>query len=136
MPDLKTSLKTKSLQWTLGAFGGGAGLVLGVAAIKAVMTRPEFLPQLLNGGFLGFAALIFGMVIFDKKSERFLAVQERTVIAQEQLAANVGALVDKDSTRERRMDLLLGELTRNSESTASSVKRIEDWIDGQREARS
>src|SRR5690242_13840805 len=63
MSELKTSFRMKSLQWTLGAFGGGAGVVLGIAGIRAMIARPEFLPQLLSGGFLGFSALIVGMVI-------------------------------------------------------------------------
>lgn len=132
MSEIKTSVAIGKVRLAVAAAGGGAGLAIGVAAIRAVTTRPEFLPQLLNGQFLFFSALVVGMVIASRKGDTFIAMNERNVIAQEKMAANVGALVTRDDSRERRLDLLLGELTRTSERNASSLLRIEDWIDGQR----
>jgi hypothetical protein len=99
-------------------------LAIGLAAIKALTTRPELLPQLLNGGFLYFAVLVVGMVIASKKMDTFTAMHERTVVAQEQLATNVGALVAKDSQREREQDLLLNHLTRTNETILQRLDEL------------
>jgi N-acyl-D-aspartate/D-glutamate deacylase len=116
------------MQWTLGAFGGGAGLVLGIAAIKALMSRPEFVPQLVSGGFLGFAALTIGMLIFNRQFQSFIAMQERTALAQEQLATNVGALVSKINLRDeameqrlREQELTLNHLARQADKNAAEL---------------
>lgn len=124
MADVKTSVRTKSFQWALGAFGGGAGLVLGVAAIRALISRPEFVPQLLSGGFLGFSALIIGMVIASKKADAFAATQLRAVIAQEELAHNVGNLVTKISARDEAME----QRAREQELTLNHLARQCDEI--------
>jgi hypothetical protein len=124
MADVKTSFKTKSWQWTLGAFGGGAGLVLGIAAIKALMARPEFVPQLLSGGFLGFSALIVGMMIASRKADAFLSAHVRSVVASEQLAHNVGELVTKISTRDEALE----QRAREQELTLNHLARQSDEI--------
>ena len=124
MSELKTSLKVRGLQWTLGAFGGGAGLVLGVAAIKALMARPEFLPQLLSGGFLGFSALVVGMMIASRKADAFLAAHVRSVVAAEQLSTNVGDLVTKISARDEALE----QRAREQELTLNHLARQSDEI--------
>jgi hypothetical protein len=122
MPELKASVKSKNWHWALGAFGGGAGVTIAIFAIKALKERPEFLPQLLSSGVLGFAALVVGMVMFQKQFVIFNVVHERNVVAQEQLAAGVNALVAKDDRRAEaqeaatrflagRTDLILEKLT-------------------------
>src|SRR6266704_2472976 len=105
-----SSVRFGKFRWALAGLGGGAGAVIGVAAIKAVSARPEFLPLLLNGGFLFFAALIFAMVLIDRKAERFLAVQERTVSAAELLAVNLGGLAAKMVLRDEAMEQRAREL--------------------------
>jgi hypothetical protein len=124
MSELKTSFRMKSLQWTLGAFGGGAGVVLGIAGIRAMIARPEFLPQLLSGGFLGFSALIVGMVIASKKADAFQASHIRSVVAQEHLAQNVGNLVMKISTRDEALE----QRAREQELTLNHLARQCDEI--------
>jgi hypothetical protein len=116
MSELKTSLKLGRARWAFAGAGGGVGVAIGLATIKAVTTRPEFVPQLLNGGFLYFAVLVVGMVIASKKMDTFTAMHERTVVAQEQLATNVGALVAKDTQREREQELLLNHLAKTHDT--------------------
>jgi len=108
--ELRTTLKAGKFRWALAGLGGGAGVTIGVAAIQAIRYRPEFVPLLLNGGFLFFAALIFAMVLIDRKADRFLAVQERTVSAAELLATNLGGLAAKMVLRDEAMEQRAREL--------------------------
>jgi hypothetical protein len=116
--------RSAALKWGAGAAGGGAGAMLGYEAIKAVSARPEFLPQLLSSGVLGFAALVVGMVIFRKQFESFNATQQRHAGAQEQLAANVGALVGKDDQRAREQDIMLDHLSRTSDRILTELREL------------
>jgi hypothetical protein len=92
------------LKHVLQGLGGGVAVTLGLAAIKAVENRPEFLPQLLSGGFLSFCALVCGMFFFDRRMQQFSELQARHVAAQEALAVNVGMLVAKDDVRAETME--------------------------------
>jgi hypothetical protein len=131
MPDLKTSLKAKTVQWVLAFAGGGAGLILGMAAIEAFRARPEFLPQLVGGGGLWFAALVVGMVMFRSEMKSFNAVQTRSVVAQERLAENVGGLVEKIALRDeaveqraREQELTLNHLARQVDLTLGHIVEL------------
>ncbi|HLZ93360.1 MAG TPA: hypothetical protein VKQ28_16770 [Candidatus Acidoferrum sp.] len=124
MSELRTSLAIGKARWVLAGAGGGAGLAVGLAAVRSLTARPEFLPQLLNGGFLYFSVLVVGMVIASKKMDTFTAMHERTVVAQEQLASNVGALVAKDTQREREQELLLNHLTRTNETILERLDEL------------
>lgn len=108
----------------IAAFGGGAGVTVGVAIIELLKARPEFLTQLLNGGMLSFAALMVGMVMFRRQFDGFNANQLRNVIAQEKLAANVGALVAKDDERAREQDLLLDHLASQSDKILQHLQEM------------
>jgi hypothetical protein len=103
------------LRWALHGFGGGTAIAVGLAAIAAVKERPEFLPQLLSGNVLIFGIGAIGLVVFDRRLQSYAELHSRSVAAQEQLAANVGALVAKDDLRAREQDALLGHLARQSE---------------------
>lgn len=129
MSELKTSLTLGKVKWIFAGAGGGAGLALGIKAISAVMQRPEFLPQLLNGGFLFFAVLVVGMVMASKKADAFVAMHERTVVAQEQLAANVGALVNSQSQERRETDLLVNHMARTTNKIAVQYDEIMGRLD-------
>jgi hypothetical protein len=106
----------------LAAFGGGAGVTVGVAVIELLKARPEFLTQLLNGGILSFAALMVGMVMFRKQFDSFNASQERHVVAQERLAENVGGLVQKIAVRDEALE----QKTREQEITLNHLARQMD----------
>ena len=112
------------LKWGLGALGGGAGISLGFAGIEALRARPEFLPQLLSSGVLGFAALVVGMVIFRSELKNFNCLQLRNAVAQEQLAAGVSALAAKDDQRAREQELTLNHLARQSDQILSELKSM------------
>ena len=129
MSELRTSLSIGKAKWVLAGVGGGAGVAIGVAAIRAVTARPEFLPQLLNGQFLFFAALLVGMVIASRKGDAFLAMHERQIIAQEQLTANVGALVSNQSQERRETDLLVNHMARTHEKIAGQYDEILGRLD-------
>ncbi len=126
MSELKTTLTLGKVRWVLAGAGGGAGVAIAIAAMKALTTRPEFLPQLVNGGFLGFAAVVVGMIVVSRKADVFVAAHLRQVIAQEQLALNVGALVAKDTQREREQELLLNHLTRTNETILERLDELKD----------
>jgi hypothetical protein len=106
--------KTPAGKYLLHGVGGGAGIYLAIRAVEALEKHPEFLPQLLSGGFLSFAALVVGMVIFDRRLQGFSELQMRHVVAQEELAAGVKNLAMKDDTRaqtqEADMRYLAGEM--------------------------
>jgi hypothetical protein len=117
-------VKGGAFRWALEGITGGIGIAIAYKAIETVQARPEFLPQLLSNGVLPFSALFLAMVLFRKQSEQFIAAHVRSVVAQEQLAANVGALVAKDDQRAREQDILLDHLTRNSEDTLREIREI------------
>lgn len=108
--------KVPWLSWLLHGVGGGTAVVIGLAAIEAVKQKPEFLPQLLGGNVLFFSALVIGMVVFDRRLQSYAEMHARSVSAQEQLAANVGALVSKDDQRAREQEILLGHLARQTDT--------------------
>jgi hypothetical protein len=122
--EISTRGRFGKLEWALTGLGGGAGLAVGIAAIKAIASHPEFLPQLLNGGFLYFAALMSGMVIFKRELRDFNAMQLRNVVAQEELARNVGAMVAKDDQRAREQELTLNHLARRSDQLAQQNEML------------
>jgi len=122
LPEVTTSIQGRNVRWVLTAAGSGAGIVLGLAGIKVLVTRPEFLPQLVSGGGLWFAALAIGMVMFRSEMRNFNSMQERHVVAQERLAENVGALVSKDDQRAREQDLLLNHLARQSDKILEELQ--------------
>jgi len=124
MSDAPQAAKGGALRWMLGGLGGGAGVTLALAMIDMVKSRPEFFPQLLNSGLLGFTALMGGMVLFGRKFDAFNEVQLRQVAAQERLAANVGALVEKDDSRAREQELTLNHLARQSDAILQELQRI------------
>jgi len=111
-------------KWALGGLGAGGGVTLGLAVIEMVKARPEFFPQLLNSGLLGFGALMFGIVVVGKKFDAFNVTQLRQVAAQEQLAANVGALIEKDDNRLREQELTLNHLARQSDQILEELKQL------------
>jgi len=142
MSELKTSVTWKNFRFALVGLGGGAGVAFGIAALKALQARPEFLPQLLSGGFLGFAALMLGMVMFREPFKTLIAVQERNVTAQEQLAHNVGGLVTKITMRDEEMEqrareheLTLNHLARQSDKLHRQGEEILEEIGQLRRAR-
>jgi len=116
--------KSSLLKWALGSVGGGAGVTIAISAVNALKERPEFVPQLLSSGFLGFAALTVGMVMFNRQFQSFNAMQERHVIAQEALAQNVGALVSKNSEEARELELTVNHLARQSDQILDELRRI------------
>ncbi len=131
MSELRTSLTLGKVRWVLAGAGGGAGVAIGIAAIRALTARPEFLPQLLGGGFLGFSTVIVGLVIFSKKADVFQATQIRAVVAQEQLAHNVGNLVTKITLRDeafeqraREQDITLNHLARQSDEILKRLPKL------------
>jgi len=131
MPELKTSVRWKNFRWAFAGLGGGAGVAVGIAAIKALTARPEFLQQLLSGGFLGFTALTIGMVMFRKQFAEFNVMQGRHAAAQEQLALNVGNLVAKISLqdeataqRDREREITLNHLARKMDETFEHVVEL------------
>jgi hypothetical protein len=97
-------LKSSGARWTLEAITGGTALAVVYKALEVVQAKPEFLPLLLNSGFLPLGTLVVGMLLFGRRMDRFNANQLRSVIANEQLAANVGALVAKDDTRAQALE--------------------------------
>lgn len=111
-------------KWVLGGLGAGSGVTVALVVIEAVKERPEFLPQLLGSGGLWFAALILGMGMFRNQFASFNAMQERHVVAQEQLAQSVSALVSKDEETTREQELTLNHLARQSEQILLELKRI------------
>lgn len=108
--------KAPWLRWLLHGVGGGTAVVIGLAAIEAVKQKPEFLPQLLSGNVLLFGIAAIGLVVFDRRLQSYADLHQRAVAAQEQLAANVGALVSKDDQRAREQDILLGHLARQTDT--------------------
>ena len=113
------------LRFVLHGIGGGTAVMIGLAAIEAVRQRPDFLPQLLGGNVLMFSALVIGMVVFDRRLQSYAELHGRSVTAQEQLAANVGALVAKDDERAREQDITLNYLARNSAEVLERLGNIE-----------
>jgi hypothetical protein len=111
-------------KYLLHGVGGGAGIYLAVRGVEALERHPEFMPQLLSGGFLSFAALVVGMFVFDRRLQGFTELQMRHVVAQEELAANVGALVAKDDQRAREQDITLNHLAANSERILSELSEL------------
>jgi hypothetical protein len=116
--------KAPWLRYVLHGLGGGTAVMIGLAAIEAVKQRPEFLPQLLGGNVLFFSALVLGMVVFDRRLQSYAELHARGVTAQEQLAANVGALVAKDDERAREQDITLNYLARNSEKILQELGEL------------
>jgi hypothetical protein len=133
MPELKTSLKIGSMRWVLTGVGGGAGLAIGLAAFRAIQARPEFLPQLVNGGFLGFAAVVVGMMVAsskaDKFMDRFMGAYERQNKNGELLAVNVGALVSNQSQERRETDLLVNHMARTHDKISEQYGEILGRLD-------
>ena len=128
MGEATSSIRMGKFRWVLAGIGSGAGATIAIAAIQAARYRPEFVPQLLNGGFLFFAALIFAMVLIDRKAERFLSVQGRTVLAQELLAENLGGLAVKMVLRDeaaeqraRELEITINHLARQSDEILRRV---------------
>lgn len=131
MPEFSTHGKIGPVKWAFAGLGGGAGATVAVFGIKALMERPEFLPQLLSSGFLGFAALMVGMVMFRKEFASFNAMQERNVIAQEQLARNVGTLVEKDDTRAQALEAAMRYVAEDTRQILSLLKaKAPEGLDG------
>lgn len=131
MPELSARGKFGKLEWTLTGIGGGAGLAIGIAAVKAVGAHPELVAQLLSGGILYFGIAVASMFVFDKRFRDFNAMQTRSVLSQEknaaaqaELARNVGELVAKDDQRQREQELTLNHLARRSETLASQNEEI------------
>jgi hypothetical protein len=122
--ELKVLRAKGVLAWVLGFFGGGAGVTIAYAAIRAVQGHPDFLPQLLSGGGLWFASLMIGMVVAQRQFSAFNAMQERGIVAQERLAANVGALVNKDEQRAREQELTLNHLARQSDEILKHLAEL------------
>lgn len=116
--------KVPWLSYLLHGVGGGTAVVIGLAAIEAVKQKPELLPQLLGGNVLVFAIAAIGLVVFDRRLQSYAELHSRSVAAQEQLAANVGALVSKDSEREREQDILVNYLARHSSANSETLARI------------
>jgi hypothetical protein len=112
------------LRYLLHGVGGGTAVVIGLAAIEAVKQKPEFLPQLLSGNVLLFGIAAIGLVVFDRRLQSYTELHTRAVAAQEQLAANVGALVAKDDERAREQDITLNYLARNSEKILERLEKL------------
>jgi uncharacterized protein YbaP (TraB family) len=112
------------LKWTLHGVGGGAAISLGLALIEALKQRPEMLPQLLNGGFLSFLALVAGMVIFDRRLGQFAEAHGRGVAAQEELASSVTMLAQKDDQRAREQDILLDHLAHGQQQILDEILEL------------
>lgn len=126
MPELKIGANMRNMRWAIAAASGGCGLALGIAGIEALKSHPEFLPQLMNGGVLGFAALIVGMLLFREEFKNFNSVQERNVIAQERLAANVGAFVEKDDRRAEAQEAATRYLAGRTDLILEKLGEIQD----------
>jgi hypothetical protein len=128
LAEFSTRGKIGPVKWALTGLGGGAGLALGLAAMKLIQERPEFLPQLLNSGFLFFTALVVGMVVASRKADAFVAMshamQERSVVANERLAQSVGDLALKDDQRAREQEITLNHLARKSEQHSTQNEEI------------
>lgn len=118
------------LKYVLHGVGGGTAVILALAAMDVLKTRPEFLPQLLTGGAVPFAALIVCAIIFDRRLGQFTELQLRHVIAQEQLAANVGAVAVKDDTRGQALEAAVRYNADATRKIADDVKQIIDLLNG------
>lgn len=129
MSELKTSLKLGGAKLALSAAGGGAGLAIGIAAIKGLMQRPEFLPQIVNGGGLGFAAMVVGIVVLRAELRDFNATQRLSAVAQQELAANVGAMISNQSQERRETDLLVNHMARTHEKISVQYGEILGRLD-------
>ena len=110
------------MRWLLHGLGGGTAVALGIAAIDAVKQHPEFLPQLLNGNFLFFCALVVGMVVFRQDLRQFNEMHGR-------LAEGIERIAQRDDERAREQDITLNYLARNSdkhlEQQEEILKRLE-----------
>jgi hypothetical protein len=71
---------------------------------------------------------VIGMVVFDRRLQSYADLHARSVSAQEQLAANVGALVQKDDERAREQDITLNFLARNSAEVLDRLGKIEERL--------
>lgn len=111
-------------RWILHGLSGGTAVVLGLAGIDAVRSRPEFLQQLVNGGFFYFAIIVVFLFVVDRRAQGFIELQTRNVVAQELLASNVGSLLTQKNERERETQLLLDELAENSRVIRKQLRRL------------
>ncbi|MGO9643010.1 MAG: hypothetical protein ACLP1Y_17090 [Candidatus Acidiferrales bacterium] len=129
MPESSTGAKgwitdeivTKYLHYGLA---GGSGTVIALAMIDAVKHEPGFLPQLVNGGALYFAFAIVALLLYDRRAAASADLQARNVAAQETLAANVGALVNKSSERERETEILINHVAKQYDAIAEGIAAI------------
>jgi len=129
LSEIRTSLAVGKAKWVLAGVGGGAGVAIGVAAIRALTTRPEFLPQLVNGGGLGFAALVVGIVVLRAELRDFNATQRLSAVAQQELASNVGSMISNQSQERRETDLLVNHMARTHDKISTQYGEILGRLD-------
>jgi len=111
------------LKYIVSAGSAGAGITVVVVVVQAVERHPEFMPQLLSGGFLSFAALVIAMLVFDRRIGAFVEMHARSTAAQEALAANVGLLVAKDDTRAQAEEAAIRYLALDIREILELVKK-------------
>lgn len=110
------------------ALGSGAGAAIAFAVIDALQKQPGFVPALINGGALYFAFGVVALLLFDRRAAANTQLQERNVTAQEQLAANVGALVNKSSERERENEMILNHLASQYQEILEGIGAIREGL--------
>ncbi len=153
-PNSMPELRQKAMGWLLG---GGIAVNVALYFLQIGAAHPERtfdLAEKWGPLLIPVCGLLF---IFQRHGERSIRVQERVAANQEsmsrsldqslrqfagaqaiqatsmrEIAESVRARSQEDERRMVRTDLLLGELTRTSAGNAEALKRIEEWIDGQR----
>lgn len=123
IPGVLMTSKTPWLRWIMHGIGGGGAVAVGLAVIKAVENRPEFLPQLLGGNAPLFTALLLAMFFANQRFSQFTELQTRNVEANEKLAAGVNALVMKDDQKAREQEILLDHLAKQTEKILAHLER-------------
>jgi hypothetical protein len=111
------------LKYIVSAGSAGAGITVVVVIVQAIERHPEFMPQLLSGGFLSFTALVIAMIVFDRRVGAFVEMHARSTAAQEALAANVGLLVAKDDTRAQAEEAAIRYLAQDVREILELVKK-------------
>lgn len=112
----------RALALTLG-FGMGLGLLHVVYSVTK--TEPRALLELI--AHWGPVFVLSALVIWlgDRRMGELISLNRENVVAQQRMADAMQAIAHKDDERAREQELLIGELTRNSQTILRHMAEFE-----------